>query len=315
MRLFCVFLLGFSSVLSAASGEQTSSAATPGAATTVPSDAVVATVEGKTVTASQVAAMLQALPPEMRSGAEANKKEFLRQYAMLLQLAADAEKAGLTERSPYKEALEHQRLTTLAQAELNEALNRISIPEADVKKYYDLHKERYTEVAAKVIYIPFSNTPAKTSTSARKSLTEPEAMARAEKVYTDALAGMDFVKLVKQYSEDKTSVEKDGDFGAIKATDNLPDPVKVAIFSLKEGEVSKPVRQPNGFYLFQATKISPQEFSSVRDQIYEQLRQEQWKFWLETKRAEAKVTFDNEEFFTGPATPPAAASSGAAGAK
>jgi peptidyl-prolyl cis-trans isomerase C len=314
MQPFCILLLAFSTVLSAASGEQTSSAAS-GAVTTVPSDTVVATIEGKAVTASQVAAMLQALPPEMRSGAEANKKEFLRQYAMLLQLAADAEKAGLPERSPYKEALEHQRLTTLAQAELNEALNRISIPEEDVKKYYELHKERYTEVAAKVIYIPFSNTPAKTSTPGRKSLTEPEAMARAEKVYTDALAGMDFVKLVKQYSEDKTSLEKDGDFGAIKATDSLPDPVKLAIFSLKEGEVSKPLRQPNGFYLFQATKISPQDFSTVREQIYEQLRQEQWKFWLEAKRAAATVTFDNEEFFTGPAASPAADANPGAGTK
>ena len=51
------------------------------------------------------------------------------------------------------------------------------------------------------------------------------------------------------------------------STDNLPDAIRTAIFALKAGEVSAPVKQPNGFYLFRAEEVSAQPLAEVQEEV------------------------------------------------
>lgn len=116
--------------------------------------------------------------------------------------------------------------------------------------------------------------------------------------------GADFVKMVRQHSEDQTSAAKDGDFGNLRRGDNLPDAVRNAIFSLKQGEVSEPVRQPNGFYLFRAEKVNAQPFEQVRDEIFSELREKRFREWMEETQRSVNAELESGGFHGLPAPKP-----------
>jgi parvulin-like peptidyl-prolyl isomerase len=169
------------------------------------------------------------------------------------------------------------------------------------QKYYDENKSRYHQVKLKVIYIPFSSNS--TAADGKKPLNEEQAKAKAEQIAKEAKTGADFTKLVKENSRDETSKNKDGDFGTISPSDNLPDSIRSVVFGLKSGDVSDPVRQPNGFYIFRAEAVSEKPFLEVRDQIFTDLKNQRLKEWLDVTTKSLNIKFENEQFFTGTALP------------
>jgi len=268
----------------------------------------VATVNGKKMTAADIESVLRGLPPNMLATFQRDKKAFLQQYALLLYLEAEARKAKIEQASPAKERLAYARTQVLVQSLLEDVNNKLPVTLEDQQKHYEANKAKYAQAKVKVIYVSFSSTPLKqTDPNAKKILTEAEAKAKAEDLVKQIRGGADFVQLVKAHSEDATSAAKDGDFGAISQSDNLPEPVKTVIFTLKKGEVSDPVRQPNGFYIFRVEETAQQPFDKVRDDIFKELKERGFQQWFENARKQVSVTFDNEEFFKSeppPAAPP-----------
>ena len=107
---------------------------------------------------------------------------------------------------------------------MSELYDNFPIKVEDEQKYYAENKSRYDQVKLKVIYIPFSSAPARQAPAeGKKHLTEEEAKAKAERLIKEINAGADFVKLVKENSEDASSKAKDGDMGTLSRADNLPD--------------------------------------------------------------------------------------------
>jgi peptidyl-prolyl cis-trans isomerase C len=111
--------------------------------------------------------------------------------------------------------------------------------------------------------------------------------------------GADFVALVREHSEDAASKAKDGDFGTFRRSDKIPEPIKAAIFSLRPGEVSRPVRQPNGFYLFRVEELKTPTLDDVRQELIPAAKTAKFTEWFEGVRASIRVEFENEEYFTG----------------
>lgn len=270
-----------------------------------------ATIEGKKLTMGDLQKYMAVLPPQMQQGAVQDRKGFLQQYGLMMRLSQLAEKAKLDQQSPAKEALEFNRMYVLMNAELNDAYNHVLVLSEDQQKYYEANKDRYSQVNLKVIYIPFSANAAKAAADpkARKVLTEAEAKEKIEKLAKEVRGGADFVKLVKEHSEDQTSVAKDGDFGTVRRSDNLPDAIRSVVFNLKPGELGGPVKQPNGFYLFRAEQVSTRPYAEVKDEIFAQLKQDRFKEWLDRTRSSLNIKIENEAFFSGssPAAPKAPA--------
>ncbi len=125
----------------------------------------------------------------------------------------------------------------------------------------------------------------------------------ATKLLAAIKSGADFVKLVKENSEDATSKGKDGDFGTFARGDNLPESVRAVVFALKAGEVSDPVRQSNGFYIFRAEEVSQKPFAEVSDQIVRELRNAHLKEFLDSTTKGLNIKFENEQFFSEGSTP------------
>lgn len=76
-------------------------------------------------------------------------------------------------------------------------------------------------------------------------------------IYQKAKAGADFIKLVDQYSEDKTIEPKaHGDLGFFR-WGKMVDEFEQAAWKLKAGEVSPPVRTRYGYHLIQVVERRP----------------------------------------------------------
>jgi parvulin-like peptidyl-prolyl isomerase len=254
----------------------------------LPDQTVVATFDdGVKLTMADFRKLYAALPPQLQQGALQDRSAFLKQWAFLRKLAKMAEQDKLDQESPTKESLEYYRLQIMSTAELNQANNLIVIDQADLVKHYDVNKEKYKTIKVKAIYISFSS-------DGKKGLTEAQAKAKAAKILAQVRSGGDFVKLVKENSEDETSRAKNGDFAMLRPTDNIPDAIRSAVFALKQGETTEPVRQPSGFYLLRADEVAYRPFSQVRDDIFNELKQQRYAQWLEKTNREMIVTFNPE---------------------
>jgi peptidyl-prolyl cis-trans isomerase C len=299
-------LAAFALIVSGAVWAQTTAFESPKPAGGLTPDTVIATIDGKKMTYKEVQTYMNGLPAQMQQNALVNRKQFIQQIALMQRLSELAEKEKLDQKSPYKEAIALNRINVLSQAQINETYNQFPIPPDEQKKFYEDNKSRYEQIRLKVIYIPFSANPAKGAQN-KKSLTEAEAKAKAEQLVKEIKGGADFVKLVKEHSEDATSKAKDGDFGAISRSDNLPEAIRNTVFSLKAGDVSDPVRQPNGFYVFRAEEISAKPYDDVKDQIFNELKNARLKQWLDKTTKELNIQYEDNEFFSVTAAPPAAA--------
>lgn len=250
------------------------------------------------ITAGEVRKIVEALPPQMRGNYTKDPKGFLSQWFMLKRLVAIAEGMKLQEQPPYKEGIEIARMQVLWQAVIEEQSKIQAITPEDLKKAYDAKKDDFTQAKLKVIYIPFaSSAQTQAAAGAKKLLTEPEALAKAEGLAKQARSGADFVKLVAEHSEDPISKEKQGDFGPIKRADRLPDAIKQTVFQLKMGQISDPVRQPNGYYVFRLQELTPQAFEEVREALSSDIKNQKLREWLETNAKAVELKVDRADFF------------------
>ncbi|HWB83364.1 MAG TPA: peptidylprolyl isomerase [Bryobacteraceae bacterium] len=291
--IFLVFFL-----CAGAMWAQSAPAATPEPMPNLPDQTVIAVFDdGTQLTMGEFKKLYAALPTPNQQLAMRDRKAFLESWAFMRKLALMAEKEKLDQQSPTKEALAYYRMFILSQAKINDAMNATTVEPAEILKYYNANKDKFKQVKVKAIYVAFRSS----SASGGKGLTEAEAKAKAEKLLAELRKGADFATLVRQNSDDETSRNKGGDFATLNPTDNIPDAIRTAVFALKQGEVSEPVRQPGGFYLLRADEITYRPLSQVRDSIFSDLKQEQFKQWLDQTHAGTKVDFPNSAFFNNPA--------------
>jgi peptidyl-prolyl cis-trans isomerase C len=283
----------------------------PMAAPAEPSpDTVIASFEGKTLTYGQLREFITAMaPPEQQPAMLQNLSFSVHRYFFFQRLADLAQKEKLDQKSPTREQLYWDRINILAQSKLNDASNQTVADEDDLKKYYADNKDKYTQVRVKTIYISFSANPEAAGTGGKKVLNEAEAKAKITKILAEIRGGADFVKMVKQHSEDETSRAKDGDLETFRKSDEIPDAIRAEIFKLKRGEVSEPVRQPNGYYLFRAEEVTFRAYQQVQGEIYDIMRQINFKKWLDQMDKSVNVKIENPAVFkpTAPAPPAAPA--------
>jgi hypothetical protein len=246
--------------------------------------------------------ILRVQPAAQQDATMKNPRTFLEQYGLMRRLTEMAEKAGLDQKSPLREQLHYNRMLGLAQAQLQATEAQLVIPPEDAKKFYDNNRDLYHSVRLKVIYIPVSANPPAPAEGQKKIMNEAEAQATADKISAELQRGADFVKLVREYSGDQASASKDGDFGTFRRSDRIPEDVKALVFALKAGEVSRPIRQPNGFYIFRAEEVGTDSFEQVQKTIVEELRRTRMNSWVQETQKAVEVKIENEAL--GAATPP-----------
>jgi parvulin-like peptidyl-prolyl isomerase len=252
----------------------------------LPDDAVVAVFDdGVQFTFGDFKKVYAALPPESQRLALMDRKSFVQQWALMRKLAGMAVKDGIDQQSPTKELIEYNRFLVLMNAKLNQQLTSTQVEPNEIVNYYSLHKEDYKQVHLRAVYIAFG-----------KKLTEDQAKTKAEKILAQVRGGGDFVKLVKENSDDETSRAKDGDFLTLHPGDNVPDALRSTVFKLKQGEVSDLVRQAGGYYIFRADEVSYRPLSQVRENIFTAIKEQHYKDWVEQTNKAINVQYTSPTF-------------------
>lgn len=284
------FLLGVSALALAAQ---------PPAAPASAPDTVVAVINGKEYTRRELERIVKAIGGAIPENFQSNKKLFLDNWALMEKLTEIAEKEGLDKKEPYATRLTYNRAVFLATAMMSEKERTMKIPREDMLAYYEKNKDQYSIAKTKVLYVSFAASPLP---GAKTSRTEAEAKSLAGEIAAKTKGGASFVDLVKQYSDDPESKQKDGDYPEIKQSDTaVPYSIKSAIFALKPGEITAPLRQPNGYYIFQLAELIVTPFDKLNDDIYRSLKQERFDAWMKEVREGIKIEFKDEGYLSGPA--------------
>lgn len=140
-----------------------------------------------------------------------------------------------------------------------------NIPEQELQSYYLKNKDKFKQeeqIKAKHILIKIDNFQDNASVE--------KALKKAEEVYKKAKSGNKFEDLAKEYSED-ISKNNGGDLGFVKRGMMVKE-FEDALFSLKEGEISKPIKTSFGYHIIKNEKYLPKKdftFAEVKDQIKE----------------------------------------------
>ena len=241
---------------------------------------VVAKLDGQPVTAEEFQQLYVAMDAKAKEDTRNDAREILRYVGWLRRMGAEAEKRGLHLKNPLKLQLEMTRIQLLSNAIIQQHEVDEVVTPFEQRGYYTANISNYSGVKLKIVYLPFA-----TETE------ELQAKRRAEEIHKKLKAGADFVAMVKEFSKDEASREKDGDFGEVRMNDaQLPQPVKEIAYSLKDGEISGPIRRPNGYFLFTRIGLNTDPYEKVRDQIFTEIKQKRNLEWVEKHRKAVQVT-------------------------
>lgn len=109
------------------------------------------------------------------------------------------------------------------------------------------------------------------------STDEAEAKAKLEQIRTRLSQGEEFAALAKEFSEDLGSSAEGGDLGFVGK--GVFDPAfEQAVYALKEGEVSEPVKSRFGWHLIKLLGVKAAEvpsFDSLKPELVRELKSEQ----------------------------------------
>jgi parvulin-like peptidyl-prolyl isomerase len=111
------------------------------------------------------------------------------------------------------------------------------------------------------------------------------------------LNGTDFRTEARKYSDDAATADSGGELGGIIRGQMVPE-FEEAVFSLKKGELSQPVRTEYGYHLIEVTDITP-EAQVPYDQVKEKIRSSllatrqaaTWDAWLQNTEEKLGVVY------------------------
>jgi peptidyl-prolyl cis-trans isomerase C len=220
------------------------------------------------------------------------RKQFLDILLKEKLLMNAAEKSGVAKKQDvqkafkqYKERMDDQEKEFRKNIILREYLRglqdgELKVTEADIRKYYDEHKNEYqnpVRISASHILLP----------------TEPEAkeaLARLKK-------GEDFVKLAKEISKDPTAI-RGGKIGEVMKGDlsELPEFEK-ELFSMRTGAISGIVKTKIGYHIIKKdseTRLSGNSFEDAAPQIRRILEKKKVDDWIEKSKKDQKLWIDDK---------------------
>jgi peptidyl-prolyl cis-trans isomerase D len=158
---------------------------------------------------------------------------------------------------------------------LDEAAALASVPaieESQLKDYYEQNKSRYVvpgrvNVSHILIKLPAgaSEDMAKTVLAKVQDL---DRRARAEPA--------NFAELARQESQDAGTARDGGKLGWIQRG-TLPLDMEQAVFALKQGEISEPVKGPDGYHIFMANEVQAEKgetFEEARAKVEDEVRRQ-----------------------------------------
>lgn len=205
------------------------------------------------------------------------------QFAGEVKLDADAAKKYYEENQKLFQTPEMVRPEYVVLS-LDALLAQATVSEAEVKQWYDGHKDRYQqneERRASHILIG-------TGGDADKA----KAKAKADEVLAEVRkAPAKFAELARQHSQDPGSAANGGDLGFF-GRGMMVKPFEEATFALKDGEVSDVVQSDFGYHIIKLTGIKPAKQKAL-DEVRAEIEGELKRQAAQRRYVEAAEAFTN----------------------
>jgi parvulin-like peptidyl-prolyl isomerase len=263
-------------------------------------DDVVLTIGTETFTRERFEAIMKVLTAtfQQQGSQQWTKKQFAEQYEVILGLARSAEKEKMDQAPQVKDQLEFQRLSFLAQVAFNQISQRNQVISDDqIKAYYTAHAADQQQAKIRGILVAFSPPKGKDGKEP-KDRTEDEAKALAVALREKIVKGADFAAVAKESSDEPETGPKGGDMGTVKRG-QLPPNIEKAVFSLKVKEVSEPMPEASGFYIFQVEDLRDTTLEEATPRIRQTLLQQATMGTLDKVRADYPIKL-NTDYFVDP---------------
>ncbi len=255
------------------------------------------------ITRAEFEKLVGTLNPDMPKNSQQMLAE---QYSKALILQNLAERQHIPETQHFKDMMDYMRTQILASEIVTEAKDKAKPTPAEVQGYYDKHKADYEQAALKRLFIPKSKPSLK---DGAKQPTDTELKLEADKMRTRAAGGEDFDKLQKEIY-DNTGIKTPPPPTSIPNwRRTMVPPTQAAIFDLKPGEISQPIVQPEGVYIYKVESKKTLPLNDVKADIEQTLQNEKLRNSLESVFNSVKPQLNENYFGTQNAPKPAASSS------
>jgi peptidyl-prolyl cis-trans isomerase D len=146
-----------------------------------------------------------------------------------------------------------------ADLKLDSVAATVPIDSADLQSWYDKNQSRYSEVeqrhAHHILIKVAANADAKTDAAA---------LTKAQDLLAQIRKGADFADVAKKNSDDSGSAAQGGDLGFADASAYVK-PFADALFKLKPGELSEPVRTEYGYHIIRLDELHPAHAKTLAD--------------------------------------------------
>ena len=193
---------------------------------------VLATVNGKDITNQDVYTFLNHLDPQIAAqfrspdGVNQIAEELVNQEVLYL----DAIENKLDEEEAFKKEIEIAKENILKQYAINKIFQNIAVSEDEINKFYNENKGHF-----------------QTPESARASHILVEDEEKANEILDEINNGLAFEEAAEKYSS-CPSKENGGDLGEFDRGRMVPE-FEEAAFSMKDGEISAPVKTQFGYHI------------------------------------------------------------------
>jgi len=256
------------------------------------------------------------------------KRQLATAYPGILAFAQAAQKQGLDKTARFETEMKFARLQILGK-ELRDQIseNAAKVSDEDVDSYYQAHLATYQEFNVDRVFVPHFRPAAEGKLELKdekegketkdekdakltpeqqqkaKADTEQEEAKLAESLRTQAAAGEDFAKLQKE-AYDAAGMKMDAPpVNLPKVRRNGLPPGQVAVFDLKEGEVSQVISDPGGHYVYKVKAIVQMPLDDqLKNEIHSMLQGQRQR--EEMDKYQKSYTVETNEAYFGP---PAAA--------
>ena len=171
--------------------------------------------------------------------------------------------------------------------------DKIKVTDASIKDYYEQNQAEFKvpeKVEARHILIKLAQDAEEEKVN--------EALKRAQDIYAMALKDKDFEKLAKEYSEGPS--KDNGGYLGVFEKQSMVKPFADQAFSMKAGEISKPVRTMFGWHIIKVIArfdASIQTLAMASEKIKKQLEQQEMQNLAYYKAGEAfDAVIDGDSF-------------------
>jgi len=184
---------------------------------------------------------------------------------------------GLTPET-YRERVEKELVKTQLLA--REIRGRVSVPDEDVERYYEAHREEYRTGGGVTVRDIFLAIPPGADDAELASI-----RARAAELRAQAGSRRAFARLAAEHSE-LPGAKEGGVLGTFKKGE-MADELDHVVFALEPGAVSEPVQTGDGFHILRVDEIVDAEYrpiedvkDEIREKLYGEALEQRYQDWM-----------------------------------